>query len=390
MTKKIILSILAIIVAFSNFVYATEAELTNDDVMLISSDVETINSDDFQAGDIVSVQNKSVNGNAFIAGEKVTVSNYTVAGDLFVAAQSIDLKGVNVGGSVFVAGEYITFSESTFSGNLYVAGSVISIERTVVQDVFSASANLKIDETSSIVRSLNATADNMTINNAQIGRNANLSVTSLNVGPDAKIAGGLFYSSTNEANIAETASIGNVNFNEIVASESTTTFDLSTIAYNIVVVMLKTIFVGGFIFLFAQGFIEKQKVKNIAVHLGKNAAKGLLWTIVIPVVSIVLLCTGVTIGLSFSLLAIYFIIFNISSALVAVSISTALTQKMQYNAWRFYGITILISILIGVLGQIPTLGAIVTIFVGLAGMGLIFSGLKNIKVKEEQEPEIVS
>ena len=389
MIKKIIISVLAIIVAFSSFVYATETVLTSNEVVATNTGIETVNSDYFKAGDIVTVQNKSVNGNAFISGEKVTVSNYSVAGDLFIVGQSIDLKSVNVGGSIFIAGEYITFSENTFSGNLYVAGSEISIESTTVQDVFSASANLKIDENSNIVRSLNTAANNIIINNVQVGRNANLSGTNVNIGPDAKIAGGLFYSSENEASIAETASIGNVNFAKIAVSEPNNSWDVSSAAYNIVVVVLKTIFVGGFIFLFAKGFIEKQKVKNIAVHLGKNAAKGLLWTIVIPVASIVLLCTGLTIGLSFSILAIYFVIFNISSALVAVSISTALTQKMQYNAWRFYGITILISIVIGVLGQIPTLGGIVTIFVGLAGMGLIFSGLKSTKVKEEPEPEIV-
>ena len=386
MIKKIIISILVIILAFSSFVYATEAN--NNDTMLVA-DVEIIEADDFQAGNVVEAKNKTVNGNSFIAGEKILVSNYTVAGDLFLAAQSIDLKNVNVGGSIFVAGEYITFSECIFSGNLYVAGSDISIKGITAQDIFSVSANFELNENSKVSRSLNSVADSIVINNSQIGRNANLSVTNLSIGPEAKITGGLFYTSENKASIAENAIIGNVNFDEIITSEQTTNFNLSTAAYNIIVVMLKTIFVGGFIFLFAKGFIEKQKVKNIAIHLGKNAGKGLLLAIVIPIIVILLLCTGVAIGLSFSILAIYFVIFNISSALVAVSISTALTQKMQYNAWRFYGIAILVSIVIGVLGQIPTLGVIITMFVGLAGMGLIFSGLKNIKASKENEPEIV-
>lgn len=389
MKKKIILSILIIALCFIGAVYATEVTNPNDGLMVISDNLQVVDADDFQAGDIVTVENKTVNGNAFAAGERLTFSNVTLNGDLFVAGQYIDLKNVNVTGSVFVAGEFITLTGASFSGNLYVAGSEVSLVETTIQDVFSASAELKIDGGSNILRTVNAVAGDIVIDNSQIGRNANLSVDELNIGPAAKITGALFYSSEEEANISDVANIGNVNYTPVVVDEDTVeeTSGISVALYSILVIAIKAVFVCGFIFLFAKGFIEQQKVKNIVAHLGVNAAKGLLWAIVVPIISILLLCSGVAVGLSFSVLAIYFIIFNISSSLVAVSIGATITQKMEYNAWRFYGITLLVALIIAILEQIPTLGGIITVFVGLAGMGLIFSSLKTKKATKE-EPKV--
>lgn len=391
MKKKIILSVLFIILIFASFVYATETDQVAE-VMPISTNNEIIDRDSFQAGDIVIVEDKTINGNVFYAGEKVKVSNVSIDGDVFLAAETIDFNGVTVNGSVFVAGKNITLLGCDLTGNLYSAGSNISLEETKVQDVFSASAIFELNGASNIERSLNAVSENILINSSKIQRNANLSVTNLNIGPETQITGGLFYSSEKQANIAEGAIIGSIDYNVLENIESSEieyeSNTMSDIVYNVVVILIKAIFVVGFIFLFGKGFIEKQKVKNIASHLGINAAQGLLWTVLLPIISILLMCTGVAVGLGFVVLAIYFIIFVISSSLVAISISTALTQKMEYNAWKFYGITILVALAIAILEQIPTIGGIITIFVGLVGMGLVVSGIKNKKVKKE-EPEIV-
>jgi len=92
--------------------------------------------------------------------------------------------------------------------------------------------------------------------------------------------------------------------------------------------------------------------------------------------------------MGFVLLGIYFIIFAISLPVVAVSIATIVTKKMEYNFWKVYGLSILVAVVISILQKVVVLGTIVTIIIGLLGMGLIFAGLKNKKEKKE-EVEVV-
>ena len=87
-------------------------------------------------------------------------------------------------------------------------------------------------------------------------------------------------------------------------------------------------------------------------------------------------------------MVLYFVIFAISLPIVAVSITAASTKQAELSKLKFYGITLLISLMIAILSKIPVLGALVSIVVTLAGMGLVFSGLKAKKEKTEVEPTV--
>ena len=79
----------------------------------------------------------------------------------------------------------------------------------------------------------------------------------------------------------------------------------------------------------------------------------------------------------------YIIIFAISTSIVSIAITANITKNMEYNAWRFYGISILVAIVIAILKQVPVISIAVTLIVAFTGMGLVFSGLRTKKENKE-------
>lgn len=404
MKKRFILSIVLILaVLFSSFAYATE----NTDVMPNNADegaaipeewrrtgtVETpatnmLSNTQYIFEENANLQDVEVDGNIFAFGTNLSLTNVVVHGDVFIAGQNITFSNLTVNGTVFVAGETINMNDVNISGNLFNASETINLKGTA-KDAYIAAANLTINDGSMISRELFASAEQVDFVGGQVGKNAYISADELTIGSTAGIAGTLNYSSEEEAEISSDSIIGDVNFNKVEIEVEENVPKTGAKVYNAVVIAIKSIFICGFIFLFAKGFMEKQKSESVGGYFVKNTLKGLAWTVVIPIVFMMLLCTGVTVGLSFVVLAIYIIIFWMSVPIVAVAITANIDTK-QENIWRTYGYAVLISIAIALLKQIPTLGGIITFVVGIAAMGIVMSSLKNKKNNNTKiEAEVV-
>lgn len=365
--------------------YSIPPEWARDNNSIFPEAVET---NVFEGGEeSYTVSNKEINGNAFYASEQLQLSNVIISGDLWIAGKYIDLNDVTVYGNIYIGADNVKITDASISGIVYVACNNVEIAESAFQDIFSASSTLTLGNSSYILRDLNAAAGTINIANTVIARNANLTVDTLNVGEATNIEGALNYSSKAEATIPSNATINNVNYTSIkeTSKDSST---IQNVIFGVLSTILKSALVCAFILVFAKSFVEKQKTdKLVSYYLGATA-KGALAAILIPVLVFVLLCTGFGIGVGFILLGIYFIIFAISLPVVAVSVATAVTKKMEYNFWKVYGISILIAVVISILQKIVVIGAIITIIVGLLGMGLIFAGLKNKKDRKEEVKEV--
>lgn len=391
MKKKVLLSvILILLVLTASFTYATE----DTEVMPISENseqqnIEMISNSYSMIEENPTLQNAIIDGNLFVFGTNISLNNVMVYGDIFIAGQNISLSNMTVYGTAFLAGETVNINNASFAGNIFNASQTMNFTG-YAQDIFAAAENITINEESVVARELFGVAEKIDIKGGSIGKNVNVSTDQLTIGV-ANISGILNYSSEKEANISSESTIGSVNFDKVEKNEdkeTTPTMDLKV--YNVIAITLKSIFVCGFIILFAKGFMEKQKVQNIATYVGMNTLKGLGWTILIPIIGILLLFTGVTVGLSFAIFALYSIILWASVPVLAIAITANITANREYNDWKFYGYTIIISLLIALLKQIPTVGEIITLIIGLAAMGIVISSLKNKKDKKEKvEAEVI-
>ncbi len=364
--------------------YVIPEEWARDNASMLG---ETVDGDVFEGEENVSISSKNIDGNAFYSSEQLSLTNVIVYGDLFLAGKYIDLNDVTVYGNIYIAAENVKIKGAGISGNMYLACANAEITLSAFQDVFSASSVFTIDSDSYILRNLNAVAGTIKIGNTIIAKNANLTVDQLEIGESTNIEGALNYSSKVEATIPSNVTISNVNYTPI-KEKTNNSSALQNVVFGVISTILSSALVCAFILVCAKPFVEKQKTDKVVSHYFSAITKGALAAILIPVSVIVLFCTGFGIGMGFVLLGIYFIIFAISLPVVAVSIATIVTKKMEYNFWKVYGLSILVAVVISILQKVVVLGTIVTIIIGLLGMGLIFAGLKNKKEKKE-EVEVV-
>lgn len=406
MKKKVFLSIVLIVtILFAGIVYATEestavsaesteAETTEavtteekEDVeetftteIAGKDEAELISGTYFMSEDLV---NTVVNGNVFGAGSDLTVSDAEIYGDLYIVGSDITLVNVNVYGNILIAGKDISVSEAIITGNVFVAGDSLEFAG-ISQDIFAVAQVITLTENCTVVREVYAMAGSIYLDGADIGSNAYLTADTLSVDENVTIGDTLNYSATS-VSISEDSSIGTVNYNDLTESTSSSS-NWKSALYSIVTITIKAIFILGFIFLFAKGFIEKQKTENVTKYIATSTLKGLGWAVVIPIVAVILLFTGLAYGLSLGVLAIYMLLFWASTSIVAVTI-TANVAKDEENIWRFYGHSILVVIAIAVLRQIPIIKWIVTVVVGLAGMGIFMNMFKREKKADNVKDE---
>ena len=401
MKKRIFLSVVLILIMVVNFAYATE----NPDVMLVDEAIpeewqrtgenaeeeieEILSESQFLAEENLTLQNTAIDGNLFALGTTVSLNNVVVYGDIYICGQDVTISNITVYGTAFLAGENVNMNNANFAGNVFNASLTMNFTG-IAQDIFAVAENIEFNEESLVYRDVFAIATKAVFKGG-IGRNANISSEEIIVMSNANINGTLTYSSEQEANIDSESRVGAVNFNkQEIIEEEEENLTLNDIIYNYVAIMVKSIFVCGFIFLFARGFMEKQKTENMVNFFGINILKGFGWLILIPVIGLLVLCSGVAVGLSFTIFALYSIVLWASVPVVAIAITANITKNKEYNTWKLYGYSLVVSLVLTLLKQISVIGGWVTFIVAIAAMGIIFSSLKNKTSKTENvETEII-
>ena len=99
---------------------------------------------------------------------------------------------------------------------------------------------------------------------------------------------------------------------------------------------------------------------------------GLLGLICIPLICILLFIVGITSQFALILLALYFILLTISSAIFIISITNIISKKIKAEKTiAKLGILILCSIVFKAISLIPFIGGIISFIALLIGLGTI-------------------
>lgn len=411
MKKKSFCIVLVIILLLNlSVVFATETSTTVEDNLMLTTydNVEDIaeepmvigilddnnfkDSNEILLDEDVNLSNININGNLVIFAKNVDLQNVNVNGDVAIFGETIKISNLNItNGATLIAGQNITLNMITSTGNVYTAGENITATANA-NGLYLAGADIELGNESQISKLYNYSA-NLSIKGGNYDR-VEASVNDLYVGPNTVISENLKYTSSNEGNIDTSANIANIDFTKSLQNDEE---DIETVAdilkdkvYNVFTLVVKSALVCGFIFLFATGLINKTKTENSVKYLGLATLKGLGWTVLVPIIAICLLISGLAIGTSFAVIAVYVLIFWASVPLVSIVIMNMITKNMPENKWKNYGIALLVALVIGVLGEIPTIGGIVTVLVGFAGMGIFFNSLNPNKTKKnEAKVEVV-
>lgn len=319
---------------------------------------------------------KDIEGDAFIlCRQKVTIDSF-ISGNVFVCSTDVEITG-----------------NAEISGSLFCLAQNLSISGEVVNNVYCAAQTFNMDTNSSIGLCLYLTAEDITLG-GEIEGDANISSNKITILDNLHINGDLNYSAPEEIQIPQSAVIGgNVRYS-INNSEDETNSTLNKIMYYIRSV-LSYIILALVLFL----ILYKANVKfikndiKLKDNLGKFILCGILTLLLTPLFCIVTLFTSFTLPISLIVAFIYIVLILVATPISIIVLSKLLSEKYKEtfiknnNILRHSIFIVILCIVYKLLELVPIVGAIVTLALGLIGVGII---IKNTFFKNKLENENIT
>ena len=337
-------------------------EVVNDDIYFAGSSViveGTINGDLVAAGSEIKVTG-TINGSIIAAGGSIIV-NGNVANDVRVAGGEVRIGG-DVGDNVLAfTGQFILENNARISRDLTLGAGTAIIDGTVNGNINGGVSDLEMR---------GATKGNVTL---EIDNN-------IRIFPGATIGGNLEYSAPNQGEISGIVS-GKTTYKEAPPKKG----DLRSKIESEIMGYL-WLFLIGIVSLMIAPELTRKNSDKVAMNPLKNLLWGLLFLIIVPIVTILLLITIIGIPLSLILFIIYIVTIYISRIYVGYWVGGYVLKKLKIET-RFRVLTMAFGLLIVLIGiNIPIIGIFIHLVVLLLGLGAIALTEYDIykKLKEEK------
>lgn len=260
---------------------------------------------DIRAGDTVIIPESEKNLNdLYIFGKTVQISA-PVTNDIVVAGGDVNLNS-SVSDDIIAAGGNLRIVGSS-GGSVRIAGGNIIIDSKIGRDLVVAGGNITILGSSEINGDLIANGGEInilgTVNgkvisnggkvtiNGKVGKQVEGNVQDLTIGPNARIGGDLTYSSPQKAKISQGAQINGTEHFKLVQQQQKepaekvgaiiTTFSIYKLIADIIISLI-------LIYFFRQ-LLTRMFTKSFVEEPLKNGIYGLIFLIVMPIVSVFLL-----------------------------------------------------------------------------------------------------
>ena len=379
--KTILIIALLIIFVIAPFVRADE-----EDIMPISEEDAVIDENSTEE-----IDENMKNSDVYIAEDNVTI-DYTVVGNAFIVANNVTISAP-IGGDAFIVANNINIDANGYVySNLFACSDTLVING-IVYDVYAACNNITIAENGYVYRDLHSVSSNIDIfgtvgRNAFIGcdkislstGNATSGYNTENLGDlNGVIYGNLEYSSSDEITVPEGSVNGEVKFNKMTIDNKS---NITDIILSIIASIVFTVVIWLILNWLAPNYIEKAK-ELLTTKIGSVILFGLLGLILLPIISLILIFTPVTSGLSFLLLGIYMILIALSTSIFVITLSRLVADKLNLsNKWLKLAIVAAGALVIYLLKLIPYVGGIVSLVCIVLGLGVLVKGFLPNKKQE--------
>lgn len=349
-----------------------EGEVIDDDLYLLGTTLVingTVNGDVFAAGTTIEI-NGTVNGNVSLAGNSVTIDG-TVSQGARVAANDFSMAG-SVGEDLLLLGNTTAIGSSAVIGrDLILTVSTMTIDGTVERRVAGVAEEV--------------------MHNGSVGTEFDISVETLVITDDASIGGDLTYRAEKEAEIAGGAEIGGEMKHEMVAeaTDIDVGFSFDSIAFGIAGLIMTAVYGTALLLIFPRLTLaaSNQLLENPLMSIGM----GIVFLIVVPVVSILVMITVVGIPLGLIALLLYGIALFSAQIFVGMTIGRLILSFIADGNRRliqFLGLLIGLLILFGI-SFIPYVGPwapLIVVILGLGGLMIAISRLRHEQARSPAQP----
>ena len=327
---------------------------------------ETIEDDLYAFGTNIAI-NGTIHGDLIVGGNNISVDG-NVTGDVIAGGNSVVIRG-QVGGSVRAAGNTVVV-DGKIANDLVVGGNELTIlgNGRVGRDVIVGATNATIS--GQIGRDLQAGGANVKIDSG-VGGNVTANVERLQITDRGTVGGSLKYTSKNEAQIANAASVkGSVERQTPDNGRAPLFSGTAALVVEWLKGLIGLLILGILVVFFFPGF--SRRAGEVLVHSPwLTLAVGALALIGLPILSIVFFAVGYLIGgwwIGFVVLALFVVVLALSIPVAAVGVGGALLRvaRRPVPVWLALFIGLVALLLVAL---IPILGGIVIFCALLFGMG---------------------
>lgn len=342
-----------------NIVSSDDNDGTSEDEMvdIYNGDLYVLFNENNDYNSSTYVMDKNVDGNVFIFGQDVKITG-RINGSLFIFASTVTIEeSAYVGCHVFAFADRITMSGFTY-------------------DMYAAATEFQLTQSGVAYRDLKVSANTAYLYGS-VGRNIDIVGNNIDVYADSDnclyVAGNINYTSSRVIEDLDKITVnGGINYTEAV-EDTTNENEVANYIYDGLENVVFTLVAYLVLIFLAPKFIEKSK-EYASVRGLLALAIGVAFTILVPVVSIVLIFTTACSGIAWTLLMTYGVVLMLNCAITTIIINELITSKvLKFNeTWKKVLMIIPISIVVFALRQIPYfIGTFITAAIFLIGVGTI-------------------
>lgn len=392
-TKILVFLLILAISLTTSFVYADNETTLEDDIIPISDNLESSPVENNAENPISTnepTEDTYKSHDVYLTGDNVTV-DYIVDGNLFVIANTVTINS-KIGGDAFIMANNINVSEQAYIfNNLFAMANSIDI-KGVVYDVYALAQNFTISN-GYIYRDAKISCNTLNINGV-IGRNAFVSCSNINFNTDENdkgiIYGDLTYSTPSELSFDKNIVNGNVTYKapkvspeksvrEIVASYIS---DLGAFLAFVIIIWLVCLWLAPKFLNDTNKFVGKKTLNVLGT--------GLLTLIAVPIACIILLLLQLTAGISLLTVAIYILALIVAKSIFTIVANNYLCSKLNINKnTGIFGMLIVSGVIVWVISELPYVGGIVSFIISVLGLGVLVSAILPKKAKKASDTDKV-
>lgn len=330
------------------------------------------------------------NSDVYLMGDNVTI-DYVVDGNLFVMADTVTINS-KIGGDAFIMAKTINVGDQAYIfSNLFAMADSIDI-KGVVYDVYALAQNFTVSN-GYIYRDAKLCCNTINVNGT-IGRNAFVSCSNINFNTDENdkgiIYGDLTYSTPSELSFDKNIVNGNVTYKapkfspeksvrEIVASYIS---DLGAFLAFVIIIWLVCLWLAPKFLNDTNKFVGKKTLNVLGT--------GLLTLIAVPIACIILLLLQLTAGISLLTVAIYILALIVAKSIFTIVANNYLCSKLNINKnTGIFGMLIVSGVIVWVISELPYVGGIVSFIISVLGLGVLVSAILPKKAKKASDTDKV-
>ena len=388
-TKILVFLLILAISLTTSFVYADNETTLEDDIIPISDNLESSPVENNAENPISTnepTEDTYKSHDVYLTGDNVTI-DYVVDGNLFVMADTVTINS-KIGGDAFIMAKTINVGDQAYIfSNLFAIADSIDI-KGVVYDVYALAQNFTVSN-GYIYRDAKLCCNTININGV-IGRNAFVSCSNINFNTDENdkgiIYGDLTYSTPSELSFDKNIVTGNVTYKapkvspeksvrEIVASYIS---DLGAFLAFVIIIWLVCLWLAPKFLNDTNKFVGKKTLNVLGT--------GLLTLIAVPIACIILLLLQLTAGISLLTVAIYILALIVAKSIFTIVANNYLCSKLNINKnTGIFGMLIVSGVIVWVISELPYVGGIVSFIISVLGLGVLVSAILPKKAKKASD-----